>query len=1674
MAGRRKRSFGRGTPDWLRRIVDDQLKLPFARRLADALGLLKKNGEGAALALEVAAHVFEVHATHAELDMAANWADLARSMAFNARLATDFPKLLLDPDNQEGERCWSALSRLSKARFDALDVGVCVALSVALLDAVRTGTGLPETLLPSVASMASAHRSEVRHASREAWTTLAELVSSPLNPADLDRLSEFAAGKQLDDARALANHLYRALTNLRKFPDPGTDLLVDDTDDGNKGQGVQGPAESPAAFAAPGQLPGVTTPRPVVCLPPSVRSLPKAASFATMAELFAVQTAWSRQPPQRLKIITAAAHLAIKGGAVAPNHEAALLGVMALVISHDFDPTLELSLEDNGDLWYSRQKRCVLAHRRLLLKLDDDEPGPTWYVLYTPAVAADTIERLLVDRPDAKRLRELFDPSKLADLVSQAETWFKSLSDPAHPAWSARMAHSLGLVYLLCGATPVEAGLQTLNTSLAPASAANYYQPNPVRQHELAVRAFAFLGLGAPGPVVYPEPDDLPAAPDDEEVRVEWHHYCSNANAAYGEIVVAPTKNAVAFALNKGMAAGRRALKLLTGGRAQQRTRPALVDVCSSEEWLRLDDKRTKPNSERLVPLTPAVREVIRSVWALRIAARDRLRALGVEDAEIPVLLLDPPPSSMLFLRLRTLERRGRQILATGPLDAEVMALVPQLWQGPQNMGRRYWVTQAAGKPQWWAELVISGHGRGLAHVGSPCLSLPILCLLEEARELCDTVLSRLSLGAFGDAIPGEFPVVDARVDLRCIDRRRNVSSRASDLPRHHCDRDTLAAIRVVDRLRDCTGEAGTLSPWARALLSLVVVDGLVHSADVRAAWECLRTMPTSAILGGRTALLRFTRDSGQPICMPLQPPTRLARDEAAQWPPFEVVEAELATWLKSACSDVLWPQKPGATIVSLCWLASRWVRLHIPPFLIEAYRHETMAATLDEASLQALFGAAPGEVPMTPTRLRTLCRLRRPIPADKTELQWLLKRLGRICRPDDDIGGRQRRANLVRRMAPRVFNLFTVSAATAMVICWLMLECDLTYDRDGDALAPSSYYEYFSRVRWVLEEHWPQGKQAQDLCATDWSQLTATMGQARDDESPENVNLRLIAWRRIVSTLAREARFSASATALTAMGGTPAAVGYRPSAASALVLEDRLPLLREHVETIYGDDPLERLRSLGQLALLVEGANRRGELCATKPDDVALDGSFVAFIGNGIEPGKTWWSRRITLVSPDSAQVLVELRRYGQRLSNPPRYLFAQAESVVSRRLALERYRQLVDLLRAVCGNQALEGHSCRGSAAMRMLSNDWETLVRLYVNGPLELRHAQALLQSLIGDGPAHLAEVLTRIGHASYKSFVKHYCSAWPLWYAAAMRATQAHLRLRSSLVRRMPAVADQKQKPDERAACIERALDAWRAFIHATPPDQPKDAWAWPLIRAHWPGWRRDHRSQTSGKGNKKRPTVATPKPVAAPPKPPQRALLFRYLLLRRLDLSIEATLETASIGRAGSRLAETMLDTLPTLVEASARERKESAPAKFLLDFALKVVDDDDGRALLAAIRAASPSAASTLREMLTPRASARAVTAPRLVVCRDLLPQQLAVEVGIAERHWEDGLANALFRQPRIRRKRLTKWTYRRPRVRLIPADNKADIDHLRASALTLIAQMALAIWQQLPVETGS
>ena len=1650
MAKKRKGSLLRSAPDWLRAILADPSLLAASLSLANALHL-QRDGKGAAIAFELAGRAFAQHAVARKWETPAMWSRLALALAENAGLATQFPDLIVSTADEK-ERVLSALLRLSTSTRTSRKSGVAaqVALSMLLLDAVRCAGGVFAADLQRVASMASAGRIGSERSSRDAWLALAGQV-----PFDQKGLAASATENPEQEVRFLAARLLDVLNADHKVPEPKSAVAIAVVNE-TGAAAVQTPQH-----VHPALLGHVASTQDI--RPPSVRGLAARASYAAVAELFAVERAWKHLAPSRLTPITSAANLAIEASGSADLQDQALLTTMSLIVTHDFSSTLELSLVDNDDLWYSVEAHCVLANRRLLLDLGEHTPGPKWYALFTPANVSALIERGMAANSSAIRLRDLFPPSSLPFLASRTEAWIKTLGDQAHAAWSSRTIHSLALVWLEIGATPVEAAAHTLNTAVVPSSAMNYYQPDLRRQRELAAKAFARLGLDVPGPVPPPSPTDTPIAPTDDEFKREWAHCAAEAQASYRDITAALGADDVLRASTRAMVAARRGYKLAGAGRDQCRTQPTLRDAFANPDWHRAADKQTNPSSERLLPMTAEMQEIVRVAWAVRLAARKRLIELGVPESGLPKLLVAPHEWSPLFLQFKQVSRRGRTRIAAAPLDKHSMSKVSQLWLGPQNMGRRFWVTQSATSPEWWAEQLVTGHGRGLAHVGSPCLAVPVMRLLQGGKRFVESVLSRLALPCFGTDVPGDMPELAPGLDLRFLDRRKSVRSVPSDMPLHHCDSYSLPAISVVSVMRTAVGEAGNLSAHARSLLSIIVVDGLVHSEDVKQVWK---TLPKG--LGkDRAAYFSWDRSSGQPIRIPVQPPTRVALDEVQaelalgkepSFPALEDTEIELRNWLVSQWPSIQWPSKPMATIVAVGWLASRWVRLHVPPFLVEAYRPETLAATLDDRSLRALVDDVFDASAIMATQARTIQRTCKSRPEKITELQWIVHELGLVALSREVTGESQKRSRLVkeqldrqdaaklRRSAEATFNVDALSPLGALVLTWIVLECEMTYDRAPGAIAPGTYYEYLTRLRVALEEL-AEDLDFENLSPRQWRKITGLILAPRTGESSDNVADRGTAWKRILNTVSKSPIYAAAASALDESAASDSGPAYRPSAASALIPRRGLTALKQALGQLFSHRSLARARALGLLGLLVDGADRRGEACGARLEDLTEDCTEMVKTTSGLDHLKTWWSRGISAVSAETAAILGPLREQSKKLGLPAKYFFAQEGAKISLNIAFERYRWIVEVARLVLGNLRIAGHSFRGSSAMQMLADDWESDFFKFVHGPMELIHAQSIVDKLIGSGPAHLAQVLTAIGHASHRTFVRRYAPAWPLWYCASMRATQEDLLLDSKLIQRMPG------KP---------SLLARRAFLSETPAGQPKDTWAWGIKR-HWPGWRRPTRPAPGPSEAKLAGTsdVALAVPPQVVPTPQQK---LTYLLLRRLGLGLVAAADAAGIDDLPAHLLEPVLLATPKREELMGNQTSEEAGSSSYLKFLRNSVKGEVGQALTAAVLLAQPVAAAILNGLLGTRAGDLAIEADRVIAALEALPLSLSVEVAMSVEHWRKALNDDLAGRSRILVTPLEKLGRQRPRVRVFLTTDCDSPSQVHAGALTLIARLALPI----------
>lgn len=1668
-------------PAWLIDLVPDEQQRDWVRLVCVACGMDNK-GTALAPGFEALGAAFKVYSQALNWQRLAEAGKLIDSVAARAKATVRHQELALPPD----ARMQPILHAICRARPRSERLGrevrsAQIAQSIVVLDAMRDGTAASQTAIQRSGAMASACRDASHMRGKEDWRDLAKLA--PFIPEALKKYlgahpngksQHWELARQLQDAQASDEHY--PLLKIRSAPAAGRE------------------AESVGSTAAPGQAnpSGSTTPthdKPEEVAAPSVLAAKAAAVYAGMAEQFGVQLVLNRLPPARLTKVTQGCHAALRGPDDTTADQALLL-TMAVVICHGFKSTLKLAFGASAgvDIWYCMQDRCVYYDRDVLRGRRPKDGRPNWGTLYVPPEAADRIETLATARESVRQLSDLFSPAVVADMASDTMAWAKTLCDPAHAAWAARVARSAGLAYLEAGASDVESAIFTLNLSLAAPSAPSYYAPDPARQHALAALVLARLGYEAPARAPHANDQADTDVPNDDDIRKEW--------AAIKEATRAPLQRfpgadvaGVLAATNKAMVGLRRGFELLTGARDKLRENPRFRDVLTSAEWFYHHDKRTPVRSDRLLAMTDALADLVRTARLVRDQASARLLELGVKPENLPPQLVAPDAGASVFVFLHSVARKdGLHVVLRRLEDDDMKDLLTQLWPGDSNMGRRYWVRQASLSSEWMAERVLTGHGRGLNHTGSACLSVPVIELMQGGRRTVLATLERLNLPRLGSALDAEPTAIPILIDLRKYGRRRHPGSAPSDIPAHYCDPHALGAWHVIEAVRPSLGKVSTLSATGRALLGLIAADGLCHTDDLRAAWPCLQAIAKSA----GAAWLKWIRPNGQPMAMPMQAPTRLAADEVTTWPTFEEAETELAGWLREVAAgapgpQVIWPADSHAVVTALCAQAAYWIRLHLAPFLLEAYRPLTLAATLTWASLDQLlapslpapsarivpFGRRRSQIRAWTDRRSDLARIRAEvgkvvlstenIGEHKARVKAVLAKIDSKDAESDKVKLHRAQASVLNADVVPMFNPSALTGAAAMILLWVQLECELTYRRGKDPLDPVSIYQYLTRVLARLLKHWPHDLDATTVPPKRWRKITKAILRRDSRESDTRWDNRRIAWQRIVRTLSGSPLHAAAAAALDDTKAGDVKRKYVQAAASTLLTQRHVAQLHHVIAIAFADEPLAGPQAHAMADLLSDPGMRKSEAGVPRLENLSEDGSFIVKFGNGFDPSKTPRAVGPASLCPATATRLVSLRSDLESLHPPHSHFFAEQEGKVDRVYAMAVYDVLVDLTRVVAGTDEVHGHSHRGSAAMRRLVPNWEAVLRRLATGPFELVDALAIVDAMRGAGPEHLATVLCGIGHASHRTFVRRYCTAWPLFYAAAMRAQLATVKLDQSVILNMPHLNVGKTGKEVKAAC-KRALSRRRTFVYERPSGEPRDDWAWG-VRHHFDGWDRDRQTREP---DASRPPGGGGELIVEPatPSQPGRETELLYVVLRSLGLSSLAAMVKARIGLSDGARLDSVLAAMPILSTWDGVRQPQALKPKFL-KFILRMVSSDVGKALIAAISHTDATVRDVLLGQLADHAGAPDVTPQGLHTVLRALPPGLALEVAMLGSHWSTAVASALAGQEQARLTLLKKRKSQRPRLRVVP-HTAGRIRHNHARALTLVTRLCAIGMHQL------
>lgn len=1625
-------------PGWLLQLAGSDALL-----LSDALALLvianyPTHGAGALKAFEGMAVCLEAWHEKTGDEAAAQWAQVARKLvAYGHRLTAQFAHVTT-PTTREHERpVWGVFLRLSdlSGSDHGLHDGAASLGGLLLLaqlqrtraqhEEVAAFKPMPTKAAARLLACAQASKLGSRSETATAWlglSTAPEFTASSFAQA--------ANATKVGEVRALASTLTNALARLSKVAPPGSLQPI-----------VPGSSQKPGGSAPSTSSKRTKKPRKER---PGAAGLMKTASFATMAQAFGVFRYWHWLAPDELKPVVGKLVAALQSeedGTDAADFS--LVALVSLVMSHDHDVTLKLSLKKNGDIWFCPDLGCAFVDRGVLLELEGPRGSHGYVLVVFPALVVAAIRHRLKTRPDAEVLGDLMQTTPDEAWLSAAEHFTSQLGDPSHPPKSARLSHSLGLVYLETGAPPVVAANQSLNWCLCADSAGNYYGISARTANAAAGKVFERLGLGAPEELPEEMVSGRPDMPNDDDIRNAWAKAGAPVQDALQRL---PTQTGIQECLalfNAAMVACWRALPLVDAGRPLRPDRPTLADCLTHSRWYRRDDKDLRENGARLLLRTEQATDVMGAAIALRLMLICRLRALGIGETQLPRTLVDAKPAASLFVEVDWKTDRSGRLVARTFSDGMLKAN-PQPWSGLFNLGRVFWLCESAVANEEWAEQLLSGHGRGMASVGSIALSRPVMELMNGVAPLVERTLQRLDLPRFAGGLHAPAPTQPAQLDLRSIDRRATLASRPSDIPHHHVDSDTLPALVIIDACHAELGRGPAMPPPARVLMALICASGLMHSRDVVAAWAALANKTVKA----DTPWHEWQRVSGQRIRMPKLPQTWIATDICSEWPTLAEAEGALRTWLVDRFPGVQWPAREGATIVALCYLAARWIRLHVPPFLVDAYRPERLAGTFDQHSNARLCSTDARE-PLAPMDLpRPRLVLRKKEPPNGTPLQQLTEVMRKRVRRNLKLGGYEARARRIGEVIKARFDLDDTSPVAKMVAAWLLQEASRWNPRAPKRDAPSTWVEYLRRMLPVLERYEKEGRDPASFAPEDWKALGAAIVNTDDVEDPAEWprvrTERHHALARMVVLLARDPRYPDAVWAISTRdaAGTPAR--YRPAKASALVTGFDIEACAWLLQLMQADWPLESLMLEAQLRITWEGCARADETNAMALSDVSADGTQVSFRPHNFTHLKREWNHRTNELSHKTTAVVQAVREGLLKLPGRRAFLFSQEDARVDLRLGRAMQAKLIAMLRAISGNALTAWHSLRGGGLMQRLVAEWEKHLTRYLSGPLQLRHAQALMDGLKGNSINHFASALGCSGHLSPGVPIRHYLTAWPYWYSCAMRTALAPVRV-------SPELADALPGADRRLLSTAN---------HRYRNDGDVDDWAWALKRLHYPGWRKD-----------RDPLRQMALPPLAPAQDDRQVPVInqtRYLLLRTLKLDTTTAAGTARIAHRRALRLEPMGSLLKRFDEI--HQPADGLPAsEVMCASSVRMLHMPVGDDLFKAIVHAPAPAHDVLHQWLA--CTGPMPNADRARCVLQTLPAEVGLHFG-----WAPGIEPIALtsdqHELRIRSEPASKHTGEMPRVRIfrVPAIGPATTgekprlnDHTTA-LLTALAKLTLQI----------
>lgn len=1110
---------------------------------------------------------------------------------------------------------------------------------------------------------------------------------------------------------------------------------------------------------------------------------------------------WEKQTPSELIFVCKKIDAALAG--TIQEQQFAVFSILSLSSGLPANLLVNVKLKPSTDLWVDFNIGCI--HWCLLRFLDLDKAksisldgvSPSQIMdIWLPRRVQVASCALSHNHPDASNVIEFLtgrgDRIAMLSFLDEYRAWLTSLgSSSLHPIYDARFSRSLGQIYRT-QFNDVFAAFCALDFEECSMGMLHYVQLPRQFVHSATTSVFETLGLGPA--VTPPELSGVvgsTAAMDfsafigglksiwtrRENATLEMQSSNTTEQVVDRFTEIAHLDQLLELSLS---AARDKHLERLTWGHLH--AHPKLI--------VRADKDIDQYTKFRLIPAHLALKNVLNAHAEAKSLFCEKLERQGVKPRSPRGRRFDDnSPHLSFFATADVLTKDGTSFIVRRATDRKkLQALSEKYLNGFLNVGRHTIVSALVQTPiDPWLLKALTGHYRGQCEPFSDGQSMPPATAMRDLCNALDTLFLPLAPASGKYAADFTLPIkcFQGRLPNSTTEALRSEQSRARVLSAPF-DGYTLASLRVIDQLaKFLRAGQGPEHAGANLLLNLLIGNWIALS-DVKIIWA---NQDSFIQASSGCAHVTWTRPSG---CAQIRVVLTAAslvslgsfrkRGIDRTW---EGANVEARDWLAQRMPAICWPNPGHQAVDRLSALMSRWLRFHLPPYLLATASPKMTSATASPPSFLRLIDSANESI----SRPDTL-QYPKPIPRGKSNLRFLKSKLQQVIDLVHDYGNPQKHTGedwqLMKSLSEAVSKIdCSLDLAAAAIAEWVQSEAALWVGSKGGRIQVSSLSTYVYLLAPAFIELTPIHNLKE--WTGEWFEFTAKLAGPHttedSDKSDEKRADRITAAKRFTSQLS--ALGYPIPSDLFAEHALNTGDGMRKSAAAVLILHHDRAVVRRLMVEHFGDWPLDA-RLAGLYVDLRFNLSLRSIEAAVLPLSAIDQFESVAITSDGFSHLKSENSRRLQHLSEEFT---VEFTRIAAsvRAARPDASWLFLMDDRSDWRLIVTLEKAFSAALKQVTNDPDATPHSSRSVMPLAALFPGWEALSTNMLNGTASHTDYELFLRALEEKGFTNITSVLLAIGHGHPLTFLKYYFAIWDLLISVFLRKHEMSFDDSAELIR-----------------------------------------------------------------------------------------------------------------------------------------------------------------------------------------------------------------------------------------------------------------------------------------------